>query len=277
MTCILKNSDVISLRSKMKLFIIIFVFLLYFPVSNSFLVPACTNWRKISLSRYLNKEPIPEIDPSPKNPDDNPLPQPIHLPMVDIGGSQMDINSRLLRDRIIMIGKTIDDEMANVVVAQLLYLSMNNPTSDITLYINSPGGSISSGMAIFDVMQFVSCDISTICFGTAASMGSFLLAAGTPGKRKALPNSQIMIHQPLGGARGQASDIEIQAKEILFVREQINNYLSIFTGQSQAKIAVDCDRDFYMTAEEAKDYGLIDTIVKTKLNGVKKPSMVREL
>jgi ATP-dependent Clp endopeptidase proteolytic subunit ClpP len=130
--------------------------------------------------------------------------------MVDMGGVKMDVNSRLLRDRIIMVGKGVDDAMANVIVAQLLYLANENPEADITMYINSPGGSISSGMAIFDTMNFIPCDVSTVCFGMAASMGAFLLGAGTKGKRRALPNSRIMIHQPLGGARGQASDIEIQ-------------------------------------------------------------------
>jgi len=193
--------------------------------------------------------------------------------MVDFGGTKMDVNSRLLKDRIIMIGKGVDDVMANVVVAQLLYLANEDPKSDITMYINSPGGSISSGMAIFDTMQFIPCDVSTVCFGMAASMGAFLLGAGTKGKRRALPNSRIMIHQPLGGARGQAADIEIQAKEILFVREQINGYLARFTDQPQDKIEADCDRDFFMTPEQAVDYGLIDEVVKTKTSHIKKPAM----
>jgi ATP-dependent Clp protease, protease subunit len=163
--------------------------------------------------------------------------------------------------------------MANAVVAQLLVLANENPLAPITLYINSPGGSISSGMAIFDTMQFIPCNVSTVCFGMAASMGAFLLAAGTPGLRKALPNSRIMIHQPLGGARGQAADIEIQAKEILFVRSQINSYISLFTGQPILKVEEDCDRDFYLTPQQALDYGLIDEIIHTKTSHIKMPSM----
>ncbi|RYH21442.1 ATP-dependent Clp protease proteolytic subunit [archaeon] len=185
----------------------------------------------------------------------------------------MDVNSRLLKDRIIMIGRQVDDNMANVVVAQLLYLANEDPEKDITMYINSPGGSISSGMAIFDTMQYIPCDVGTICFGVAASMGAFLLGAGAKGKRRSLPNSRIMIHQPLGGARGQAADIEIQAKEILFVREQINHYIADFTGQSVEKVEEDCDRDFFMTPEQAVDYGLIDEVVKTKTSHIKKPAM----
>ena len=173
----------------------------------------------------------PEVDPTRRDPDEPREQPPVRLPMVDFGGTKMDVNSRLLKDRIIMIGKGVDDAMANVVVAQLLYLANEDPTADITMYINSPGGSISSGMAIFDTMKFIPCDVSTVCFGMAASMGAFLLGAGTKGKRRALPNSRIMIHQPLGGARGQAADIEIQAKEILFVRAQINAYIADFTGQ----------------------------------------------
>ena len=172
-----------------------------------------------------------------------------------------------------MIGKGVDDEMANVVVAQLLYLANEDPTKDITMYINSPGGSISSGMAIFDTMQYIPCDVSTVCFGMAASMGAFLLGAGTKGKRRALPNSRIMIHQPLGGARGQAADIEIQAKEILFVRAQINAYISAFTEQPIDKVEEDCDRDFYLTAKQAVDYGLIDEVIKTKTDHIEMPPM----
>jgi len=180
---------------------------------------------------------------------------------------------RLLKDRIIMIGKPVDDEMANAVVAQLLYLASEDPSADITMYVNSPGGSISSGMAIFDTMQFIPCDVATVCFGMAASMGAFLLGAGTKGKRRALPNARIMIHQPLGGARGQAADIEIQAKEILFVRAQINAYIAEFTGQPIDKVEEDCDRDFFLTPEQAVDYGLIDEVVKTKTSHIVKPSM----
>lgn len=215
----------------------------------------------------------PEVDPTRRDPDEPHPESPVRLPMVDFGGTKMDVNSRLLKDRIIMIGKQVDDNMANVVVAQLLYLANENPSADITMYINSPGGSISSGMAIFDTMEFIPCDVSTVCFGMAASMGAFLLGAGAKGKRRALPNSRIMIHQPLGGARGQAADIEIQAKEILFVRAQINGYLSEFTGQPLDKIESDCDRDFFLTPEQALDYGIIDEVVKTKTSHIKKPAM----
>lgn len=229
-------------------------------------------WDKHGIS-MADPDAPPEVDPTRKDPDDNPSETPVRLPMVDFGGTKMDVNSRLLKDRIIMVGKGVDDNMANVVVAQLLYLATDDPNADITMYINSPGGSISSGMAIFDTMQFIPCDVSTICFGMAASMGAFLLGAGTKGKRKALPNSRIMIHQPLGGARGQASDIEIQAKEILFVRAQINQYISEFTGQPIDKVESDCDRDFFMTPEQAVDYGIIDQVVKTKTSHIKKPAM----
>merc|ERR1719456_767581 len=149
-------------------------------------------------------------------------------------------------------------------VSQLLYLASENPEEDITLYINSPGGSVQAGLAIFDAMQYVPCDVSTVCFGMAASMGAFLLSAGTKGKRKSLPNSRIMIHQPLGGAQGEAADVRIQAREILFMREILNQHLADATGQTQEKILEDCDRDNFMTPEEAKDYGLIDEIIPTK-------------
>lgn len=215
----------------------------------------------------------PEVDPTRRDPNDPEPFVPVRLPVVDFGGTKMDVNSRLLKDRIIMLGKGVDDAMANNVVSQLLYLANEDPDADITLYINSPGGSISSGMAIFDTMQFIPCDISTVCFGMAASMGAFLLGAGTKGKRRALPNSRIMIHQPLGGARGQASDIEIQAKEILFVRAQINAYIASFTDQPVDKIEEDCDRDFFMTPQQAVDYGLIDEVVKTKTDHIVMPPM----
>ena len=185
----------------------------------------------------------------------------------------MDVVSRLLKDRILLLGSAVDDDVANLLVAQLLFLANDDPTKDITLYINSPGGSVSAGMAIFDTIQYVPCDVSTVCFGTAASMGAFLLGAGTKGKRKALPNSRIMIHQPLGGASGQAADIEIQAKEILYIREVINTFLAEATGQGKDKLEGDCDRDFYMTPEEAKDYGLIDEVIVTKKSHIPKPKM----
>merc|ERR1711968_68178 len=180
-------------------------------------------------------------------------------------GEQIDVVSRLLKDRILLLGSEVNDEVGNVVVSQLLYLANEDPEADITLYINSPGGSISSGMAIFDTMQFIPCDVSTVCFGMAASMGAFLLGAGTKGKRRSLPNSRIMIHQPLGGAQGQAADIEIQAKEILFIRALLCEYIADYTGQPVEKIEDDCDRDFFMTPEEAKDYGIIDEVLSSKV------------
>lgn len=177
------------------------------------------------------------------------------------GERSYDIFSRLLNDRIILLSDEVNDNTASLVVAQLIYLEGQDPDKDIDLYINSPGGSISAGMAIYDTMQFIKCDVSTICIGMAASMGAFLLAAGAKGKRKALPNSEIMIHQPSGGSRGQASDIKIQAEHILYIRDRMNRILSELTGQSIETIERDTDRDFFMTAEEAKNYGIIDNII----------------
>ncbi|GAB0498540.1 hypothetical protein MMPV_009886 [Pyropia vietnamensis] len=185
--------------------------------------------------------------------------------MVAVGDGQMDIYSRLAKDRILVLGAAVDDTVANQLVAQMLFLASEDPDKDITLWINSPGGSISAGLAIFDTMQFVPCDIQTICFGTAASMGAFLLGAGTKGKRKSLPNARIMIHQPLGGAQGQAADIEIQAGEILFMRGLLNSYMSGYTGKPLEKIEKDTDRDYFMTPEDAVEYGLIDDVIKTKV------------
>lgn len=219
-------------------------------------------------------EPEPEVDPRRKTPDEKPDAPPVRMPVIDMGdGKQMDVLSRLLQDRILLLGQGVDDEVANVLVAQLLYLANEDPEKDITLYINSPGGSVSAGMAIYDTMQYVPCDVSTVCFGMAASMGAFLLGAGAPGKRRALPNARVMIHQPLGGAQGQAADIEIQAKEILFIREVLNTYIAEYTGQLKDKVEDDCDRDFFMTAEEALDYGIIDEVVKTKTSHITKPPM----
>lgn len=224
--------------------------------------------------RPLMSEPEPEIDPRRKNPDDKPQAPPVRMPIVDMGdGKQMDVISRLLQDRILLLGQQVDDEVANVLVAQLLYLANEDPEKDITLYINSPGGSVSAGMAIYDTMQYVPCDVSTVCFGMAASMGAFLLGAGAKGKRRSLPNARIMIHQPLGGAQGQAADIEIQAKEILFIREVLNTFIAEYTDQPKDKIEEDCDRDFYMTAEEACEYGIIDEVVTTKTSHITKPAM----
>ncbi len=175
-----------------------------------------------------------------------------------------DIYSRLLKDRIVFIGTPIDDFVANSVIAQLLFLQMEDPKKDINLYINSPGGSITDGMAIYDTMQMLSCEVVTYCIGLAASMGTVLLAAGASGKRYALPNSRIMLHQPMGGAGGQTSDISIAAREIVRWREKINEVLAAHSGQPIDKIRDDSDRDYYLTAEEAKDYGVVDAVFNKK-------------
>jgi ATP-dependent Clp protease, protease subunit len=177
------------------------------------------------------------------------------------GERSYDIYSRLLKDRIIMIGEEINDHVANSVIAQLLFLAADAPDKDISLYINSPGGSTTAGFAIYDTMQYIKPDVRTICTGMAASFGAMLLLAGTKGKRCSLPNSEIMIHQPLGGARGQATEIEISAKRILKLREHINGIISEKTGQPVEKVARDTDRDYFMSAEEAKEYGIIDNII----------------
>ncbi|MEW5920634.1 MAG: ATP-dependent Clp endopeptidase proteolytic subunit ClpP [Bacillota bacterium] len=177
------------------------------------------------------------------------------------GERAYDIYSRLLKDRIIFIGTAIDDNVANLVIAQLLFLESEDPDKDINVYINSPGGLIYSGLAIYDTMQYIKPDVSTICVGLAASMGAVLLAAGAKDKRFALPNSRVMMHQPMGGARGQAVDIEIHAREILKIRESLNDILAFHTGKPVDQIAKDTDRDFYMSAEMAKDYGLVDSIL----------------
>lgn len=180
-----------------------------------------------------------------------------------------DIYSRLLKDNIIFIGAEITDDVANLVTAQLLYLEAENPEKEISLYINSPGGSITAGLAIYDTMQFIGNDVSTICVGQAASMAALLLASGTPGRRISLPNSRIILHQPSGGYQGQASDIAIQAKEILRIRENIYHILAKHTGQPKAKIQTDIERDFIMAAVQAKDYGLIDRIITTRIRAKK--------
>ena len=171
-----------------------------------------------------------------------------------------DLYSRLLKDRIIFLTDEITDQVANIVVAQLLFLEMDNPDADISLYINSPGGSITAGMAIYDTMNYIKCDVRTVCVGMAASMGAFLLMAGEKGKRLALPNSEVMIHQPLGGASGQATDVEIRAKWLLRTKEKMTRLISEMTGQDQEKLRADCERDYFMTAEEALNYGIIDQI-----------------
>ncbi len=186
---------------------------------------------------------------------------PIVVEQTNRGERAYDIYSRLLKDRIIFIGGPIDDYIANLIIAQFLFLEAEDPEKDIHLYINSPGGVVTAGMAIYDTMQYIKCPVSTICLGQAASMGSFLLAAGTKGKRYALPYARIMIHQPLGGVQGQATDIDIHAKEILRMKDILNGRLSHHTGQPLEKITKDTERDFFMSAEEAKQYGIIDEVM----------------
>ena len=177
------------------------------------------------------------------------------------GERSYDIYSRLLKERIIFLGEEVTDASASVIIAQLLFLEGEDPDKDIHLYINSPGGSVSAGLAIYDTMQYIKCDVSTICIGMAASMGSFLLSGGAKGKRFALPNSEIMIHQPLGGAKGQATEIKIAAEHILKTRERLNKILAANTGQSLERIEIDTERDNFMTAQEAKEYGLVDEVI----------------
>ncbi|WP_322907210.1 ATP-dependent Clp endopeptidase proteolytic subunit ClpP [Paenibacillus campi] len=196
-----------------------------------------------------------------------------YIPMVveqsSRGERAYDIYSRLLKDRIIFLGSEVNDVVANAIIAQMLFLEAEDPEKDIHLYINSPGGSITAGMAIYDTMQFIKADVSTICVGMAASMGAFLLNAGAKGKRFALPNSEVMIHQPLGGAQGQATDIEIRARRILKMRDKLNKILADRTGQPLDRIERDTDRDYFMTAAEAADYGLIDKVIeKTPPQGI---------
>ncbi|WP_200867433.1 ATP-dependent Clp endopeptidase proteolytic subunit ClpP [Leptolyngbya sp. Heron Island J] len=186
---------------------------------------------------------------------------PVVLEQSGRGERAFDIYSRLLRERIVFLGSGVDDTLADSIVAQLLYLDAEDPEKDVQIYINSPGGSITAGMAIYDTMQQIRPDVVTICFGLAASMGAFLLSGGAKGKRMALPSSRIMIHQPLGGAQGQAVDIEIQAREILYLKQRLNELLANHTGQPLERIAEDTERDFFMSAAEAADYGLIDTVI----------------
>ena len=189
---------------------------------------------------------------------------PMVIEKTGMGERSYDIYSRLLNDRIVFLGDEVNDITASLVVAQLLYLEAQDPEKDISLYINSPGGSISAGMAIYDTMNFIKCDVSTICVGMAASMGAFLLAAGAKGKRFALPNSEIMIHQPLGGAQGQASDIKIQAEHIIKIRKKLNTILSERTGKSIEEIERDTDRDNWLDADAAKEYGLVDKVIEKR-------------
>lgn len=189
---------------------------------------------------------------------------PIVVEQTGRGERAYDIFSRLLKERIIFIGTAIDDAVASLVIAQMLFLEAEDPDKDIYLYLNTPGGYVTSGLAIYDTMQYIKPDVATICMGQASSMGALLLAAGAPGKRSALPHSRIMIHQPMGGAQGQATDIEIHAREILTLRERLNQILSKHTGQPVEKIARDTERNFFMSAEEAKEYGIIDEVLVRK-------------
>jgi ATP-dependent Clp protease protease subunit len=187
---------------------------------------------------------------------------PIVVEQTNRGERSYDIYSRLLNDRIVFLSGVVEDQISSLIVAQLLYLEAQDPDKDIYLYINSPGGSVTAGMAIYDTMQYIKCDVVTICIGMAASMGAFLLASGAKGKRKGLPNCDIMIHQPSGGAQGQATDIKIHAEHIIKTKQKMNQLLSKMTGQTLKKIEADAERDFFMTADEAKDYGLIDEVIE---------------
>ena len=195
---------------------------------------------------------------------------PIVVEQTGRGERAYDIYSRLLKDRIIFIGTVIDDLIANLVIAQMLFLQMEDPDKDINIYINSPGGAVTSGLAVYDTMQFVKCDVNTYCVGQATSMGALLLCAGAKGNRYVLPHARIMIHQPWGGVQGAAADISIQAREILRIRERINQILSIHTNQPLEKIEKDTDRDYFMSAEEAKEYGIVDEVITSKKSERKK-------
>ncbi len=194
----------------------------------------------------------------------NYIPNPIVIEQTPRGERQYDIYSRLLLDRIIFLGTEVNDTVANLLVAQMFFLESSDPDKDIHLYINSPGGSVYAGLGIYDVMQFIKCDVCTYCIGMAASMGALLLTAGVKGKRFSLPHSRIMIHQPLGGAKGQASDIEIQAREIMYLKERLNMILSLHSGKSMEQVTKDTDRDNYLSAKEATEYGLIDKVVEKR-------------
>lgn len=195
---------------------------------------------------------------------------PMVVEQTNRGERSYDIYSRLLKDRIIFLGTAIDDNVSNLVIAQLLFLEAEDPDKDISIYINSPGGSITAGMAIYDTMQYIRPDVSTICVGMAASMGAFLLAAGKKGKRYALPNAEVMIHQPLGGIQGQATDIEIHARRLLTIKDSLNRILAERTGQKLEKIQKDVERDYFMTAQEAKEYGIIDEVISHPKKAEKK-------
>jgi len=201
------------------------------------------------------------------------IPNPYVIERSSRGERSYDVYSRLLMDRIIFLGTPINDDVANMIIAQMLFLDADNPGRDIYLYINSPGGNVSSGMAIYDTMQFLKSPINTTCMGMAASMGSFLLAAGHAGKRMALPHARIMIHQPSGGAQGSASDIEIQAKEIIYLRTQMNQLYSKHTGRPVEQIERDMERDFFMSADEAKSYGIIDSVITQPVEDAEKATL----
>jgi ATP-dependent Clp protease, protease subunit len=198
------------------------------------------------------------------------IPMPFVVEQTTRGERSYDIYSRLLKDRIVFLGTPVDDDVANVIIAQLLFLESEDPDKDVSLYINSPGGSVSSGMAIYDTLQYIKPQVSTICLGLAASMGAFLLAGGTKGKRFALPNARVMIHQPSGGAGGQATDIEIMAKEILKTKARLNELLAANTGQPLERIERDAERDYWMSGAEAKEYGLVDEVIVSKKLPLKK-------
>lgn len=189
------------------------------------------------------------------------IPVPLVIESTHRGERSWDIYSRLLKDRIIFLGTEVDDDIANLIIAQMLFLESEDPDKEVTLYINSPGGVITAGLAIYDTMQYIRCPVATVCLGQAASMAAWLLAAGSPGMRRALPNSRILIHQPLGGFRGQASDIEIHAREIIQLRQRMNEILAHHSGQSPEKIKEDTERDRYLAADEAKEYGLVDEVI----------------
>jgi ATP-dependent Clp protease protease subunit len=197
--------------------------------------------------------------------DDAFIPFPQVVETTHRGERSWDIYSRLLKDRIVFLGTEVNDDVANIIIAQFLFLESEDPDKEITLYVNSPGGVITAGLAIYDTMQYVRCPVSTVCLGQAASMGAWLLAAGSPGRRKALPNSRVMIHQPLAGFRGQATDIEIHAKEVLKIRERMNDILAKHTGQSAEQIRLDTERDRFLSADEAKEYGIIDDVIQARV------------
>lgn len=223
-------------------------------------VPTRNNRVVSSKVRMAPTPPPPDSPEGPPKRETNPLP----VPTVGLGKDQMDVVSRLMKDRILLLGTEVTDDVANVLVAQMLYLASADPDKDITLYINSPGGSVQAGLAIFDTMTYIPCDVNTVCYGMAASMGAFLLSAGTKGKRRSLPNSRIMIHQPLGGAQGEATELEITAKLMVHTKETLNTYLAHFCEQPIDKLRGDTDRDFYMTPNEALSYGIIDEVIQHK-------------